>query len=141
MNIGKRIQQIRAQNDMTQEQLANDLEISRQAVSRWEGGKAIPDIENLMYISDLYNISLDELIKGDQKVSQKIILDSKAKKWHILNIIFFITLLLYIVWFGYQNQVWQIGLGIAAVVMLVIDIRILSRARILKIKKVFSKNT
>lgn len=92
-----------------------------------------------MYISDLYNISLDELIKGDQKVSQKIILDSKAKKWHILNIIFFITLLLYIVWFGYQNQVWQIGLGIAAVVMLVIDIRILSRARILKIKKVFFK--
>ena len=54
MNIGKRIQQIRQDKSITQEKLATDLGISRQAVSKWESGKAIPDIENLMYISSLY---------------------------------------------------------------------------------------
>ena len=59
MNIGKRIYEIRQQQNITQEQLASDLAISRQAVSKWESGKAIPDIENLMYISNLYDVSLD----------------------------------------------------------------------------------
>ena len=62
MNIGKRMYEIRQQQNITQEQLASDLAISRQAVSKWESGKAIPDIENLMYISNLYDVSLDELI-------------------------------------------------------------------------------
>ena len=57
MNIGKRIQEIRQQKKLTQEQLASDLAISRQAVSKWESGKAIPDIENLMYISNLYGVT------------------------------------------------------------------------------------
>ena len=80
MNIGKRMYEIRQQQNITQEQLASDLAISRQAVSKWESGKAIPDIENLMYISNLYDVSLDELIKGDDKVGEKIVADASAKK-------------------------------------------------------------
>lgn len=132
MNIGKRIHQIRQQKNLTQEQLASDLAISRQAVSKWESGKAIPDIENLMYISNLYDVSLDELIKGDNKVSQKIVADVSAKKWHKLSILFFAALLVYIIWFGSIHGIWQIGLGIAVLSMIVIDTRILLRNRVSK---------
>ena len=132
MNIGKRIHEIRQQKNLTQEQLASDLGISRQAVSKWESGKAIPDIENLMYISNLYNVSLDELIKGDDRVGQKIVADASAKKWHKLSILFFAALLVYIVWFGSIHGIWQIGLGIAVLSMIVIDTRILLRNRVSK---------
>lgn len=130
MNIGKRIHEIRQKKNITQEQFAKDLAISRQAVSKWESGKAIPDIENLMYISNLYDVSLDELIKGDDKVGQKIVADANAKKWHKLSILFFISLLVYIIWFGSQHGIWQIGLGIATLGMIIIDTRILLRKHI-----------
>lgn len=130
MNIGKRIQEIRRQKNLTQEQVAEDLAVSRQAVSKWESGKAIPDIENLMYISNLYDISLDELIKGDDSVGQKIVADANAKKWHKLSILFFIALLVYIIWFGTQHSIWQVGLGIATLSMIIIDTRILLRNRV-----------
>lgn len=132
MNIGQRIYKIRQQKNITQEQLAKDLSISRQAVSKWESGKAIPDIENLMYISSLYDVSLDELIKGDNKVGQKIIADASAKKWHKLSILFFATLLVYIMWFGSAHGIWQLGLGIATLSMIIIDTRILLRNRVSK---------
>ena len=132
MNIGKRIHEIRQQKNLTQEQLASDLAISRQAVSKWESGKAIPEIENLMYISNLYDVSLDELVKGDDKVSQKIVADVSARKWHKLSILFFAALLVYIVWFGSIHGIWQIGLGIAVLSMIVIDTRILLRNRVSK---------
>lgn len=132
MNIGKRIYEIRQQQNITQEQLASDLAISRQAVSKWESGRAIPDIENLMYISNLYDVSLDELIKGDEKVSQKIVADVSAKKWHKLSILFFAALLVYIVWFGSAHGAWQVGLGIATLSMIIIDTRILLRNRVSK---------
>lgn len=135
MNIGQRIHAIREQKNITQEQLAQDLAISRQAVSKWESGKAIPDIENLMYISSLYDVSLDELIKGDKRVGLKIVADASAKKWHSLSIVFFVTLLAYIVWFGVQHDIWQIGLGIAAISMIAIDTRLLLRTRVSRLKK------
>ena len=132
MNIGKRIYEIRQQQNITQEQLASDLAISRQAVSKWESGKAIPDIENLMYISNLYDVSLDELIKGDDKVGEKIVADASAKKWHKLSILFFVTLLIYIAWFGSMHDIWQVGLAIATLSMIIIDTRILLRSRVSK---------
>ena len=132
MNIGKRMYEIRQQQNITQEQLASDLAISRQAVSKWESGKAIPDIENLMYISNLYDVSLDELIKGDDKVGDKIVADASAKKWHKLSILFFVTLLIYIAWFGSMHDIWQVGLAIATLSMIIIDTRILLRSRVSK---------
>ena len=132
MNIGKRMYEIRQQQNITQEQLASDLAISRQAVSKWESGKAIPDIENLMYISNLYDVSLDELIKGDDKVGDKIVADASAKKWHKLSILFFVALLIYIAWFGSMHDIWQVGLAIATLSMIIIDTRILLRSRVSK---------
>ena len=80
MIVGKIIKEIRENAGLSQEQFAEKLAISRQAVSKWERGVSLPDIENIMYISDLFNISLDTIIKGDEKMTKKIISDGKNAK-------------------------------------------------------------
>jgi transcriptional regulator with XRE-family HTH domain len=80
MIVGKIIKEIRENAGLSQEQFAEKLAISRQTVSKWERGAALPDIENIMYISDLFNVSLDTIVKGDEKLSKKIISDSKNVK-------------------------------------------------------------
>ena len=80
MIVGKIIKEIRENAGLSQEQFAEKLAISRQTVSKWERGVALPDIENIMYISDLFNVSLDTIVKGDEKMTKKIISDSKNIK-------------------------------------------------------------
>jgi transcriptional regulator with XRE-family HTH domain len=80
MIVGKIIKEIRENAGLSQEQFAKKLAISRQAVSKWERGAALPDIENIMYISELFNVSLDTIVKGDEKMTKKIISDSKNAK-------------------------------------------------------------
>jgi Predicted transcription factor, homolog of eukaryotic MBF1 len=80
MIVGKIIKEIRENAGLSQEQFAEKLAISRQAVSKWERGAALPDIENIMYISELFNVSLDSIVKGDVKMTKKIISDSKNAK-------------------------------------------------------------
>lgn len=64
-DMPKRLAQLRVEHGYSQEALANELGISRQAVSRWECGDSSPDVENLVALSDLYGISLDSLVRGD----------------------------------------------------------------------------
>lgn len=54
----------RITNHYTQEQIAQKLHVTTQAVSKWETGQSIPSIDNLLMLSDLYNVSIDELIQG-----------------------------------------------------------------------------
>lgn len=71
--IGEHIVALRKRKNMSQETLAEKLFVSRQAVSKWERGEALPDTENLIALSDLFSVSLDELIKGvslDEKAIQ-----------------------------------------------------------------------
>jgi|GEM_PF-560711 len=87
MVISKMLKEIRENAGLSQEQFADKLAISRQAVSKWERGIAMPDIENIMYISDIFNVSLDTIIKGDKDMVNKIISDKKNAKF--LNRLFF----------------------------------------------------
>ncbi|RAS91311.1 hypothetical protein A3863_06460 (plasmid) [Priestia endophytica] len=60
------------------------LNISRQSISKWENGNCYPDLDNLIKLSDLYNMSLDELIKGDKSFQEKIIIketEGKTYRW------------------------------------------------------------
>ena len=62
MNFSDKLQKIRKEHNITQEGLADKLNVSRQAVSKWESGQAYPDTEKLIQISKIFNVSLDELI-------------------------------------------------------------------------------
>jgi|GEM_PF-3397588 len=63
LDIGSRIVELRGTADLSQEGLANELGLSRQAVSRWERGEALPDTENLIALADLFGVTLDELVR------------------------------------------------------------------------------
>ena len=70
--LSLKLKQLRNEAGLTQEQAAEKLSVTRSAIARWETDKGIPDITNLIAISDLYGVTLDELIKGDEKVEQKV---------------------------------------------------------------------
>lgn len=67
MNIGGKIQELRKISGMTQEQLAEKLNISRQTVSKWEVGGALPDLESVLKLCGIFQISLDDLLEEEKK--------------------------------------------------------------------------
>lgn len=85
MNFKTRIIEIRKNKSMTQEDLADLLRVTRQTISNWENGKSYPDIISLLEISKKFDVSLDDLLKNDQKIVKNIINKEKNKK--ILKII------------------------------------------------------
>ncbi len=83
MDFAEQIKQIRKENGLTQEQFAEKLHVSRQAVSNWENNKNLPDIGMLILISEVFHVSLDQLIKGDtdmNNITEKIINDGSENK-------------------------------------------------------------
>lgn len=67
MNIGNKIQLYRKQHNLSQEDLAKKLNLSRQTVSQWETSQTIPSIDNLIRLSELFSVSVDELIKDESE--------------------------------------------------------------------------
>ena len=68
MTIGERIKYFRKENHLTQEQLADYLHVSYQAVSKWENGVSSPDLSLIAPLTDLFRISADELLGLSQRV-------------------------------------------------------------------------
>ena len=77
MEISERLKEARQNTGMTQDQVAEKIMVSRVTISHWENGKSLPDIVSLISLSDLYSISLDELVKGDSKMTEKVKKDAK----------------------------------------------------------------
>lgn len=67
VEIANRLQQLRKNNNLSQEELAEKIGVSRQAVSKWERAEASPDTDNLILLSRLYNMSLDEILRTDSR--------------------------------------------------------------------------
>lgn len=72
MNIAERIQSLRKTKGVSQEELAEQTGVSRQAVSKWEGGQSIPDIDKIVVISDYFNVTTDYLLKGIEPKPEEI---------------------------------------------------------------------
>ncbi len=68
MSISEKIQQLRKSNGLSQEQLAEKLNVSRQAISKWESGASFPDVEKIVLISELFKVSTDYLMKDENTV-------------------------------------------------------------------------
>lgn len=66
MEFHEKLQQLRKQKGLTQEQLADILFVSRTAVSKWESGRGFPNLESLKAISRFYNVTLDDLLSGEE---------------------------------------------------------------------------
>ena len=77
MMISEKLKEARQKAGMTQDQVAEKIMVSRVTVSHWENGKSLPDIVSLISLSDLYSISLDEFVKEDSKMVEKVRKDAK----------------------------------------------------------------
>ena len=125
MNFGENLQTLRKQNNYSQEDLADKLQVSRQAVSKWESGTGFPETEKLISICDLFDCSMDELVKGKISIdsnSEREAYDSFMNKFSksislaIMLILIGTTLLLTVLGFNEDNNM----LGIIVLLIFVI---------------------
>ena len=100
MEIGKKLKNARIEAGLTQEKAAEKIDVSRQTISNWENEKSYPDIISVIALSDLYSVSLDELLKGDQKMTEHLAESTNVVKSNkkltgaiLLNIILMILLI------------------------------------------------
>ena len=70
MTLGEKIQALRKQQGMSQEQLSAMMAVSRQAISKWEVGESIPDVDNVVQLSDIFNVTTDFLLKNGISVDK-----------------------------------------------------------------------
>lgn len=78
MQLGQTLKDIRKENNLTQEKFAELFNVTRQTVSNWENEKSYPDLLTLITISDKFNISLDQMLKEDIEMAEKL---NKEIKW------------------------------------------------------------
>ena len=69
MELSEKIQKLRKEHNLTQEQLAEQLFVSRTAVSKWETGRGMPSMESLQMIARLFNITLDDLLRAEEVIT------------------------------------------------------------------------
>ena len=67
MTFGERLYELRNKNNLSQEELAEVLDVSRQSISKWENDKAYPEMTRLLFMSDYFDVSLDYLMRGIEK--------------------------------------------------------------------------
>lgn len=79
MKLGEQLQRLREAKNMSREELAQQMNVSRQAVYKWENDKGYPDIQNLLKLSEIYETTIDELIKSDSTFQDKINIDGDKK--------------------------------------------------------------
>ena len=125
MTIAEKLKQLRKDNNMTQEDLAEKLNVSRQTISKWETNTTIPDADSIVAISKLFNITTDELLDYRVETVQKkkqFIMDMAVLLFGIIGFIVFAIFLM-------TNQIDETssviiinGYGIAAILFLILII-------------------
>jgi transcriptional regulator with XRE-family HTH domain len=88
MTFGERLKAERTKKGWTQDELAEKLFVSRQSVSKWENGANYPNIEILIKLSDLFGVTVDELLRSDEQLTRQVIRDSKQLKYPRLKVFF-----------------------------------------------------
>ena len=98
MDLGSQIRKQREDKKWSQQVLADKLHISRQSISKWEQNTALPSFTNIVTMSELFGISLDEFIKSDTQLVEKI--DAKMKMSKILKAIIISAIIAFIMFIG-----------------------------------------
>ena len=93
MELGKQIRKYRNERTLSQEALADKVYVSRQTVSNWENDKSYPDVKSLVLLSEVFAVSLDQLIKGDVEMMKEQINQTDQKRFGRLSNIFAILFL------------------------------------------------
>lgn len=113
MEIGRQIKKYRQELNMSQEELADQVFVTRQTVSNWENNKNYPDINSLLLLSSLFGISLDILVKGDVEKMEEMIKTEDIRKLKQHGWIYTVMLILSVVSVvPLFFLLWPVGIGI-----------------------------
>lgn len=86
MEFNEKLQELRKNKKLTQEELAEDLYVSRTAISKWESGRGYPNIDSLKEIAKYFSVTIDELLSGDEVLSIAEE-DNKQKEKHLKSLV------------------------------------------------------
>lgn len=107
MELGKQIKTYRQEANMSQEELAYRVYVSRQTISNWENDKCYPDVKSLILLGEIFHVSLDKLIKGDVDIMKEVIKKEEVEKMNRYGVIYTVALGITVVsavplfiWFG-----------------------------------------
>lgn len=117
MEIGTQIRKYRSAQELSQEELAERIYVTRQTISNWENGKSYPDVHSLLLLSSLFHVSLDQLVKGDIEMMKQEINKEEVAKFNRLSSVFavlfaacivsFIPLVVFLKLYG--AAIWAVG--------------------------------
>ena len=93
MELNEQIKKYRTEMNLSQEELAEKIYVTRQSISNWENGKNYPDIHSLLLLSSLFGISLDQLVKGDIEIMKEEIKKDEIAKMNRYGKIYTIMLI------------------------------------------------
>ena len=93
MELNEQIKKYRTEMNISQEELAEKIYVTRQSISNWENGKTYPDIHSLLLLSSLFGISLDQLVKGDIEIMKEEIKKEETAKTNRYGKIYTIMLI------------------------------------------------
>lgn len=128
--VGQFLSKLRKEKDLTQANLAEVLNVTHQAVSRWETGESIPDVQTLENISQFYNVTIDEILKGEYREKQITELEkqinssfyltlNKVKKQHIISFIIAVISIILFYWIGLRRTTGGTGLIIQKFLLII----------------------
>ena len=110
MSLGENLQFLRKKNDITQEQLAEKLEVSRQSVSKWESDTTYPEMEKLIQLCQMFHLTMDDLIQKD--ISSLYVEDKSHYDNHMNQYSKMISLGVGLILFGISLAAFLQGIGI-----------------------------
>ena len=93
MELGSQIKKYRNELSLSQDALAEKVYVSRQTISNWENGKSYPDVNSLVLLSEVFQTSIDNLIKGDVEVMKRQVRSEDIREFKRLNTLYFILFL------------------------------------------------
>lgn len=121
MNFGKQIKSARESNNLTQEDVAQKLHLSRKTISSWETGRSYPDIATLVDLSDIYRISLDKLLREDSTMIKHYEEQSAASRHDMLlgKVSYYLNAFLLLITIINRMSPVNLHLGVLGLVLLV----------------------
>ncbi|MDY4079223.1 MAG: helix-turn-helix domain-containing protein [Clostridium sp.] len=129
MELGKQIKKYRNELALSQDALAEKIYVSRQTISNWENDKSYPDVNSIVLLSEVFNVSIDNLIKGDVEIMKKQVNAEDKRELEKLSQVFGILFLLVIIspipLVHFLNfigiGIWLVLVGVAFYVSIVIE--------------------
>lgn len=150
MKFEEKILALRKSNNLTQEELAEKLNVSRQSVSKWESGQAVPDLDKILALSAVFNVTTDYLLKASEiddlsvkteilEKQQKQILMMEHKRRKVLNCVMY-ALAIYLIYTAiyyighYYFEFWNpsvifAGFLLATAVVIFICLKVLNKEK------------